>query len=132
MDSDKLERAKLAMEEYKVLHAEILQRNSILIQVIVGCIGAIATIAGFAASDKLPYGFAIGLTITALAVMASVWMIVWSNSRKLSRRIIEIEEYVNDAVGGDDVMPLSWERRYGLLRREYKGKAKMICADSNG
>jgi high-affinity Fe2+/Pb2+ permease len=119
VDSDALERAKIAMEEYKVLHAEILQRNNVLIQICSACIGVIVVLIGFMAAGSLPIIAGTALLVAVVVLMAVVWKIVDSDARNACKRIGEIEEYVNKAVGGNDTMPLSWTRRFGILRRSY-------------
>ena len=120
MDQEQLqlERAKLAMEEYKVLHAELLQRSSTLIQIVTGSIAAIVALIGLGASGHLGPKTTYGLIILVLAVIVIAWHLVHGDARKASSRIIEIEEYVNQAVGGNDKNPLSGERRFGLSARK--------------
>lgn len=117
-----LERAKIAMEEYKVLHAELLQRNNLLIQMSAACIGAVVALIGFTASEALPVPWGTGLVVFVLLVLGGIWKIVDSDARNACKRIGEIEEYVNKSMGGDDYMPLSWERRFGILKRNYANR----------
>jgi hypothetical protein len=119
MDQLQLERARLAVEEYKVLHAEILQRNTILIQIAAGGMAAIVALIGFWAGERLHLKNVIWLIILVVGVVGLTLRLVHDGAIKAARRIIEIEEYVNDAVGGDDKNPLSWERRFGLPARGY-------------
>ena len=128
IDPQQLEIAKLAMEEYKVLHAEILQRNTILVQVWGACIaGIVALIGTMAFNHPKTTGW---LVLLLLAVAALAWRIVDSDSRNASRRIIEIEEYVQHAVQGDAKNPLSWERRWGILSRDYLDRFKPFKYDA--
>ncbi|TCJ15231.1 hypothetical protein EZJ19_07950 [Parasulfuritortus cantonensis] len=122
MDKDELERAKIAVEEYKVLHAELLQRNNLLIQMSGACIAAIVALIGFMANGALPVCWGIGLVVFVLLILGGIWKIVDSDARNACKRIGEIEEYVNKSVGGDDYMPLSWERRFGILKRNYSSR----------
>ncbi len=119
MDKDDLERAKIAVEEYKVLHAELLQRNNLLVQVSGACIAAVIALIGFSAAGSIPVIAGIVLVLVVLGVLGAIWRIVDSDARNACKRLGEIEEYVNKAVGGDDYMPLSWERRFGILKRTY-------------
>ena len=130
MDKDQLERAKIAMEEYKVLHAEILQRNNVLIRIIAGGIAAIVAAIGFWANKNLSSYATIWLIVMILGVLGVAWKMVDSDARNAAKRIIEIEEYVNQAVGGDDRNPLSWERRFGLLARSYLDRFKKFDFDT--
>lgn len=119
MDQDALERAKFAMEEFKVLHAEILQRNTILMQIVAGGMAAIVAIIGFRASGNLSTCAMAGLLALVLAFIGAAWRFVHVDAVKASERIGEIEEYVNRNAGGDENNPLSWERRKGLKARGY-------------
>lgn len=122
MDCNKLELSKIAMEEYKVLHAELLQRNGLLVQVSGACAAAIVALIGLMASGNLPWLASTGLILLVLFVLILVWKIVDSDARSASQRIAEIKEYVNDNVGGSNEMPLSWERRFGILKRNYANR----------
>jgi hypothetical protein len=126
MDSDQLERAKLAMEEYKLHHAELLQRNTIFIQVTTTCIGGIVLLVGFMSSKQLPLPTGISLIALVLLLLVTVWKIIDNDAKNVSVRMIEIERYVNGCVGGDEKMPLSWERRFGLLKRGYLNRRKSV------
>ena len=46
MELEQLARAKLAMEEYKILHAGILQRNGMLMLVLAGGMAGIVALLG--------------------------------------------------------------------------------------
>jgi hypothetical protein len=128
IDPQQLEIAKLAMEEYKALHAEILQRNTIMIQVFGACIaGIVALIATMAFNHPKTTGW---LVLLLLIVAGTTWKIVDSDTRNASRRIIEIEEYVQEAVKGDAKNPLSWERRWGILNRDYLDRFKPFNYDA--
>lgn len=116
---DELDCAKIALEEYKVLHAELLQRNNILTQHCGACIAAIVTIIGLIAVGRIPMQYGVVMGLFAVAWMLVIFQVVDSDARKACERIVEIEEYVNKAVGGDDRNPLSWERRFGILSRGY-------------
>ena len=117
MDQNRLERAKLAMEEFKVLHAEILQRSTILMQIVAGGMTAVVALVGLSATQKLELCVALGLIFLVLLVIAGAWWFVRGDALKASARIVEIEEFVNSSVGGDGINPLSWERRFGLRTR---------------
>lgn len=117
MDQDKLERAKIALEEYRVLHAEILQRSSILMQVAAGGMAAVVGVVGLAVTQKLDVCPTLILIALVLLVIAAAWWFVRGDALKASARIAEIEDFVNRSVGGDDINPLSWERRFGLRKR---------------
>ena len=122
-DQWRLERAKIAMEEYKVLHAEILQRNTIFNQVIAALAGAeIANAAAY--FNGSINGTAAAAVVLAGLIVFLAWFMVDSDARRASARIQEIEEYVNLATGGDDTNPLSWERRAGLTARGYIDRVK--------
>ena len=123
-DQWRLERAKIAMDEYKVLHAEILQRNTIFNQVIAALAGA--GIANFAAyfNGSINTTAASAVVLLGLLVFFLAWFLVDSDARRASARIQEIEEFVNSATGGDDKNPLSWERRAGLVARGYIDRVK--------
>lgn len=128
MGDDDLEPARFALEEYKVLHAEILQRNTILVQVWGACIaGIVALIGTLAFSHPKTMGWLVALL---LGVAAFAWKIVDSDTRNASRRIIEIEEYVQGTIRGDAKNPLSWERRYGILKRNYFDRLKKFNYDA--
>jgi hypothetical protein len=117
--ADDLERAKIAVEEYKVLHAELLQRANVLVQMCGACIGAMIALVGLTAAGTIPWQAGVSLVLAVLVVALAVWQMVDSDARNVCKRIGEIEEYVNRAVGGDDFFPLSWERRFGILKRTY-------------
>jgi len=129
MDKDDLERAKIAVEEYKVLHAELLQRNTVLVQICGASIGGIVAIIGFSLVGKLEWYWGFFLAFVLFCVMGVVWKIVDSDARNASKRIGEIEEYVNKAVGGDNYNPLSWERRFGINKRRYRDRFRKFDFD---
>lgn len=124
MDNEKLELAKLAIEEYKALKAELLQRNTTLVQMAAASIAGVIAIIGFITAKTIPLGWGITLGVTIVLLMLVVWKIVDSDARKACERLIEIEEYVNRIVGGDEKNPLSWERRFGMLARNYAARLK--------
>jgi hypothetical protein len=119
MEQNQLESAKIAMEEYKVLHAELLVRYSSVIQILMGAAAAIVAIIGFGANGNLKLSVMAGLVVLVLALVGFAWSWIDWDVRKASRRIIEIEGYVNRTVGGDQENPLSWERRFGLHSVSY-------------
>jgi hypothetical protein len=128
IDPQQLEIAKFAMEEYKALHAEILQRNTIMIQVFGACIAGIVALIGTMAFSH-PKTM-VWLILLLLVIAGSTLKIVDSDTRNASRRIIEIEEYVQKTVQGDDKNPLSWERRWGILKRDYLDRFKAFNYDA--
>jgi high-affinity Fe2+/Pb2+ permease len=132
INSDDLERAKLAVEEYKVLHAELLHRNTILIQILAAGVAAIVALIVAMTTEKvsLPISWGLGLIILVVLFVLGTWKFVDSDARNASKRIIEIEEYVNKAVGGNDKMPLSWERRFGILKRDYADRFRRFDYDA--
>ena len=130
IDPDQLERARFAMEEYKVLHAEILQRDTVLNQIIAACLAAVVAVIGVALGGHMGVKLSMGLSLAAVAIGLVAWRLVDNDVRNAARRIIEIEEYVNKCVGGDDRMPLSWERRFGLLSRGYVDRLKNFDYDA--
>jgi hypothetical protein len=132
INSDDLERAKFAMEEYKVLHSEIIQRNTILMQIITGGAAAIVALIGAMASPNVSLSLYWGLSLigVVLVFIFGTWKFVDSDARNASKRIMEIEEYVNRMVGGDDKMPISWERRFGILKRVYADRLRRFDYDT--
>ena len=117
MDQDQLEKAKIAIEEYRVLHAEILQRSTVLMQIVAGGMAAIVGLIGLGATAKLEVCTTLGLIFLVLVIIIGAWWFVRGDAMKASNRIIEIEKFVNSSVGGDEINPLSWERRFGLAAR---------------
>jgi hypothetical protein len=78
-DQWRLERAKIAMEEYKMLHAEILQRNTLFYQVtaalgggLIGNVIALAT-GNIKFQSALLIAVVIGLAIFLQYLVASPW-----------------------------------------------------------
>jgi hypothetical protein len=132
INSDDLERAKLAVEEYKVLHAELLHRNTILIQILAAGVAAIVALIVAMTSDtvSLPVCWGLGLIIFVVLFVLGAWKFVDSDARNASKRIIEIEEYINKAADGDDKMPFSWERRFGILKRDYADRFRRFDYDA--
>lgn len=127
MDPENLERAKIAMEEYKVLHAEILDRNKVLATIVAAGIGGIVSLVStLAFTHPKTMGW---LILLVVAAMVTAWRLVDSDARNASRRIIEIEEYVQGLLGGDSKNPLSWERRFGILNRDYADRWKPFDYD---
>jgi hypothetical protein len=118
-DPNRLEGAKLAMEEYKVLHAELLHRNGVLIQISAGGIAAFVALVVAWGSGNLGPKTTMELIALVLGGVGFFWWLIDGDARKASGRIEEIEEYVNAALGGDAINPLSWERRFGLHARGY-------------
>ena len=129
MDADTSERVKLAMEEHKTLNAELLQRNTVLVQVSTACITAIVALVGFMSTTSLSIWAGIPLVVFVLVVLWGVWTAIDSDARNAAKRIIEIEEFVNKSSGGDDRMPLSWQRRFGILSRGYADRFKRFDYD---
>lgn len=124
MNTDDLERAKFAVEEYKVLHAELLQRNNVLNQSFSAFVGGIVTIVAFILAHSIPWLTGVIMGLFAFVGLLAIFQIVDNDARKACERIGEIEDYVNKAVGGDDHNPLSWERRFGILKRNYAARWK--------
>lgn len=114
MNEDDLERAKIALEEYRTLRTEILQRNTILIQIAAGGMAAIVALIGFGAAAHLQPWSIVGLIALVFACMGLTWRAVHADTVRAATRIVEIEKYVNACVGGDSVNPLSWETRFGI------------------
>jgi hypothetical protein len=121
MDDDglRLERAKLAMEEFKMLNAEILQRNTVLMQIVAGGMAAIVALIGFGAVGRLSFCLQFFLIALVLLFISGSWLMVHVDASKASSRIIEIETYVRECVGGDEKNPLSWQGRLGIDQRGY-------------
>lgn len=128
-DELELERVKIAMEEYKVLHAEILQRNTTLVQV--GSVGIVVLVTSISlwVGGSLQRWPALILIAGFIVAVVTALVIVHSDTKNASQRIGEIEEYVNKAVGGDGRNPLSWERRFGLAGRGYRDRFRRFDPD---
>jgi hypothetical protein len=130
-----LERAKIAVEEYKVLHAELLQRNNLLNQMLGACIAVIGSLIGLIVVGTMRWQAGVSVMAGFVLALIVTWKLVDNDARHASKRICEIEKYVNGAVGGDDQNPLSWERRFGILVRGYMdravGKSPQALPDQN-
>jgi hypothetical protein len=118
MDDDvlRIERAKFAMEEFKMLNAEILQRNTVLMQIMAGGMAAIVALIAAGGLSICLKALLIFLIVSFIIV---AWLLVHVDAIRASSRIKEIEVYVSECVGGDDNNPLSWQRRSGLDQRGY-------------
>lgn len=119
IDADNRTRANFAMEEYKALNAELLQRLTISIQILAASIGAIVALVAFTAGGNLTFWVGASLVVFVVLVVAIIMRMVDSDIRYAAIRLIEIEEFVNRVTRGDDKFPLSWQRRFGILSRGY-------------
>jgi hypothetical protein len=121
MDDDvlRLERAKLAMEEFKTLNAEILQRNTVLMQIVAG---GIAAIVALIVAGGLSACLRTLLIFLVISFIIFAWLLVHVDASRASSRIIEIEAFVRGCVDGDENNPLSWQRRSGLNQRGYRDR----------
>jgi len=96
---------------------KILQRSTVLMQIVSGGMGAIVALVGFWATSKIDLSIGAVLGAMVLTIIGGAWWFVRGDAKRASDRIIEIKAFVNRIVGGDDMNPLSWERRFGLRAR---------------
>ena len=111
---EQLERARLAMEEYKILHADILQRNGMLMLILAGGMAGIVVLIGLGSVGNIGTRTAVSLIALVALILAITCRLVHVDNKRASRRIVEIEQYINRCVGGDSINPLSWQRRLGF------------------
>jgi hypothetical protein len=110
----------IALEEYKTLNAELLQRNTIFVQVSAATIAAIATIAGFKLADKLTWLIAGVLFTAAVLAWGLTLRVITSDAEYASYRLIEIEHYIRALTGETDArFPLSYQSRFGIHGRGF-------------
>src|SRR5215217_1231635 len=114
MESEQLERAKLAMEEYKILNADILQKTGILMLILAGGMAGIVALIALGSVGNLGTRTTVSLVVLMVVMLAITSRLVHVDIKRASQRIVEIEQYINRCVGGDTINPLSWQRRLGV------------------
>src|SRR5215216_3507751 len=107
MESEQLERAKLAMEEYKILHADILQRTGILMLILAGGMAGIVALIALGSVGNIGTRTTVSLIALVVVMLAIISRLVHVDTKRASQRIIEIEQYINRCVGGDTINTLS-------------------------
>lgn len=107
---DAKEKIAIIMEEYKALRAEVLQKNTVLIQIFVvsGTIGA-GILGAMIQYRAYTAGFAMLSAILILVILA-LWMHALQ-IRVVARRLREIEMEINKLAG---TPLLKWETKHGL------------------
>src|SRR5688572_26826767 len=100
MESEQLERAKFAMEEYKILHAGILQRNGMLMLVLAGGMAGIVALLGLGSVGNIGTRTTVSLIAFVMVILAISCRLVHIDNKRASKRLIEIGEYINRSAGG--------------------------------
>ena len=116
------ERLVLVMEEYKALNAELLQRNTVLVQVGGISLAAMVALTGTMLTAQMP-AWAYIVPLFGVGIVGAGWKVIDADARKVCLRLIEIENYVKELSGEERPnFPLSYQRRFGILARGYASR----------
>ncbi|MDR6874362.1 hypothetical protein J2Y55_005396 [Bosea sp. BE125] len=118
----------VALEEYKALNAEVLQRNTQSFYCGLACLAALVSLIGFVSANR-KVGVIIFAVIAAVMIVRIFVMLfrMLENDMILAcERLKAIETYVNKKLGNaeDSKFPLSWQTDHGIVARRAATKGK--------